>query len=225
MGLTNQSILLASLLGSKIAKKLPRFEAVQNEMSKHVLPPIPFLPLQKEVNIEPVVTYDLDVDYNVMPAQIPENQQFFPVKLKKITGNQWYLLPYEPMITISGRNNIIKRDVAKKNNLIGSIKERWSQNDYEITITGALYGAIETGSIEECYPKEQFKKLHEFVTDPQGIEIDCHPLNLLGIQHIVVEDFTFPFTKGENVQAYEIKAYSDDSYDLLIKRESEICII
>lgn len=219
MGLTNQNILLASLLGSKIAKKLPRFEAVQNELAKHVTPPIPFLPLQKQIKAEPPEEYEWDANYRVMFTHIPEDQQFFPVKFKKITGNQWYLLPYEPMITISGKNNIVKRDVAKKKNLKGSVKERWSQDDYQITITGALYGAIETGSVEECYPKEQFEKLHEFVTDPQGIAIDCYPLKLLGIQHIVVEEFTFPFTKGENVQAYEIKAFSNDTYELLIKRE------
>jgi hypothetical protein len=222
MRLTNQNILLASLLGSKIAKKLPRFEAVQNELAKHVLPPIPFLPLQKQAKVEPPEEYEWDADYIVMPTHIPEEQQFFPVKFRKINDTQWYLLPYEPMITISGKNNIVKREVAKKRadkNFYGSIKEYWNQGDYEITITGAMYGAIETGSIEDCFPIEQFKNLKEFMLNPEGIEINCYPLNLLDITKVVIEEFSFPFTKGENVQAYEIKAVSDSYYELLIERK------
>ena len=221
MGLTNQNILLTSILGSKIAKKLPRFEAVQNEGAKHVLPPIPFLPLQKQVKVEPPEEYEWDTNYIVMPTHIPEEQQFFPLKFRKINDAQWYLLPYEPMITISGKNNIVKRNVAKKSKFIGTIKEFWSQDDYQITITGAMYGAIEAGTIEDCYPIEQFEKLRDYITEPMGVEINCYPLNLLGITKIVVEEFTLPFTKGENVQAYEIKALSDDTYDLLVKRDSK----
>lgn len=216
MKINNKNLLLAGLLGSKVAKKLPRFEALENELAKHVLPPKPFLPLKNKSRF----TYQ-EVDWNdkfmVMPEQIPEDKQFFPVKIRNINDSQWYLLPYEPMITISGKNNIIKREVAKKGNdknLFGTIKEYWSQDDYEITITGALYGALETGSVDDCYPKEDFRALKEFILNPQGIEIDCQPLKLLDITRIVVEDFTFPFTKGENVQAYEIKAVSDSTYDL-----------
>ncbi len=63
------------------------------------------------------------------------------------------------MITISGSHTIIKRNVAKSNKMIGTVKERWSQNDYEITITGVLIGSIMTGNISDCYPTSDFEKL------------------------------------------------------------------
>jgi hypothetical protein len=49
------------------------------------------------------------------------------------------------------------------------------------------------------------------------IYIFCHPLEAVGIIKVVVEDFTFPFTKGENVQAYDLKLTSDSVYSLLVK--------
>ena len=131
------------------------------------------------------------------------------------------MLPYEPMLNITGKNSIVRRKVAKVKNdkgvsLSGTIKERWTRDDYEITITGALIGSLLTGDIEECYPKNDFQKLKDYMIEAKRISVRCEPLQLLDIGHIVVEDFSFPFTKGENVQAYEIKAYSDFDYKLLL---------
>ena len=61
------------------------------------------------------------------------------------------------------------------------------------------------------------QKLKEVLTHAKQVKVNCAPLELLGINDIVIDDFSFPFTKGENVQAYEIKACSDFSYNLLMK--------
>lgn len=217
----NRDILFASIVGSKVAKSIPRFDAVQNELQKHVMPPIPFLPLKNTTTIanggavEPFT--------NLWEADPPqkEEDQFFPLSFS-IDQREWFLFPYEPMINISGKNNIIRRNVAKWNNdnngkLSGTIKERWSQDDYTITITGVLMGSLLTGDVSDCYPISDFKRLADLLTTSKEIYVRCEPLQLLKINRIVVEDFSFPFTKGENVQAYEIKAYSDFSYNLLIE--------
>ena len=47
MEFNEKSILFASLLGSKVAQQIPRFETVQNEIGKRVLPPISFLPFNR----------------------------------------------------------------------------------------------------------------------------------------------------------------------------------
>jgi hypothetical protein len=121
------------------------------------------------------------------------------------------------MISITVNNIIIKRNVAKAHyDLQGTIKERWSRGDYEITITGVLIGSLLTGSVAECFPRKDFEILRDIITKPKSWKIECSPLELLGINQIVIEDFSFPFTKGENVQAYEIKAYSDFNYKLLL---------
>jgi len=212
MEIDNTGILYASLVGSKIS--IPRFTAVQNELMKHVLPPIPFLPFKNETNIqESNGSYDAELWTADKP--LSEEQQFFPFTFVGPDGVR-YLLPYEPMISITGKNNIVRRNVAKAKGLIGSIKERWSQGDYEINITGVLIGSVLTGNVEECYPRKDFERLRDFMTKPKDLTVYCEPLQLLGINKIVIEDFSYPFTKGENVQAYSIKAYSDFAYNLLL---------
>jgi len=231
--MTDKQILYASLIGSKLAKAIPRFAAVQNELQKHVLYPIPFLPFQNEVEQARAYYWDeskLGTAWGVQTS-IPKEKQFFPCLIMRPDDAEWWMLPYEPMINISGKNTIVKRNVAKKNAMkndvgntryFGTIKEYWAQDDYEITITGALYGAIERGSVEECFPLEDFLMLKDYLTQsPHGLAIQCFPLNNLGIHNIVIEDFSFPFTKGEYVQAYEIKAVSDGWYDLFISDDGK----
>lgn len=214
MALDHQDILFASLLGGKAVEAIPRFNAIQNELSKRVLPPIPFLSLKNKEEYKQTQSTLSDHLWNADPSNL-ENQ-FFPLSLKKIKETQSYTLPYEPIITITGKNNIVTRNIAKQGNIIGSIKERWSQEDYQITITGVLIGELLTGKSESCFPMKDFQKLRSYLTAPEALEVMCEPLQLLGINYLVIQDFTFPFTKGENVQAYEIKAISDFSHNLLI---------
>ena len=217
----NNDILFASLVGSKIVEMVPRLTQVQNELMKHVLPPIPFLPFQ---NVERVAQIEgNEVKYTwEQGEQLSAEQQFFPFSLSIDEGKNWFRLPYEPLISVSGKNVIAKRRVAKLNvenskQLTGTIKERWSQDDYEITITGVLMGSLLRGNMEDCFPRADFEKLKKILTHAKEIKVNCPPLELLGINFIVIDDFAFPFTKGENVQAYELKACSDFSYNLLME--------
>lgn len=217
MSYSNTDILFASLVGSKV--NIPRFNIVQNELVKRVLPPIPFLPFKNQTDIAmPNSTHDAEL----WQADVPpgKEQQFFPLTFVDDTGQE-YTLPYEPLISISGKNQIVRRNVAKVTtnegtNLGGTIKERWSRGDFEITITGVLIGSLLTGDVSECFPISDFEKLRDILTKSASWEVYCDPLQLLEINRIVIEDFSFPFTKGENVQAYEIKAYSDHDYKLLL---------
>ncbi len=187
---------------------------------------IPFLPFTNETNVSNA-RFDTNQDWSLWqsPTRTPPSEQFFPLAFSKtgITGDIWYL-PFEPMINISGKHNIIRRTVAKPipdKSPIGTIKERWSTDDYEIQISGIIMGALERGSSEQCYPKDDFQKLKDYLTSGR-IYIYCEPLSLLNIFAIVVEDFDFPFTKGENVQAYTIKAYSDNSMSFSYNRSTGI---
>lgn len=235
MSFTNQDILFASLMGVKNIGVYQRSQLVQNELSKHVLPNIPFLPLQKNDNSVKAGEDFSNSDYkfgnmivsgerkntfllNQADVETPEEQQFFPLSFSFTEGGQKWLFPYEPMINISSGNNIVKRNVAKQgNNLIGTVKERWSRKDFDIQVTGVLIGSIMKGSIDDCYPKKQLQELFEFLIYEKEFYIYSPPLEALGITKVVVEDYSFPFTKGENVQAYDIKLTSDFSYNLLIK--------
>lgn len=221
MEFNEKSILFASLLGSKVAQQIPRFETVQNEIGKRVLPPISFLPFKNK----PVKINEPEVNFNpgelwMADAPKSESQQFFPFTLIDELGRE-FLLPYEPMLSISSKNNIVKRTVAKADDFKyqGTVKERWSRDDYEIKITGVLIGSILTGDVSQCYPKEDFEKLKNFLEGKSSWMVYCEPLQLLGINRIVIEEMSFPFTKGENVQAYEISALSDFDFNLLLEEK------
>lgn len=219
MELNNTDILFASLMGSRAVGLIQRSNVVQNELSKRVLPPIPFLPLKNETQIAQAGSYAFDNNWEIKDST-PESKQFFPLSFSFTEGGQKWLFPFEPMINISSGNNIIKRNVAKQGEkLIGTIKERWSRKDFDIQVTGVLMGRMLQGTPEDTFPREQMERLFEFLKHSKEFYIYCHPLEILGITKVIVEDYSFPFTKGENVQAYDLKLTSDFAYNLLIKEE------
>lgn len=219
--LSDREVLFASLLGSRIVKEIPRFSQLENTLGTHVLPVIPILPIGLQTtNVLPVTAEEIEQQiWSASPKQT-EDEQYVPLKMS-VDGVNWFLLPYEPIISVSGGNEVVKRNVAKWNKDFthkrGTIKERWSQKDYEITITGVLMGNQLDGRFEESFPREDFQKLKALLENAGEIHVNCPLLEQLEIHKIVVETFDFPFSKGENVQGYSIKAVSDDSYNLLIE--------
>ncbi len=228
MSLTNKDIIFASLIGSNAVATYQRTQLVQNELSKHVLPNIPFLPLQQNDNSVTNKLVSGSFRINQADGETPEAQQFFPLSFSFTENGTKWLFPYEPMINISSGNNIIKRNVAKHypanadttkktETSFGTVKERWSRKDFDIQITGVLIGSLLSGKVEDCFPKKKMIELFEFLTYAGQLFVYSEPLAILGINKVVVEDYSFPFTKGENVQAYDIKLVSDTATDLLIK--------
>jgi len=220
--LSDKEVLFASLLGSRIIQEIPRFANIENILGTHVLPVIPILPVGAQpTNVQPVTAEELEnLIWSASPKQ-NEEDQYFPLKMS-VDGSNWFLLPYEPIINVSGGNEVVKRNVAKWKKDIshkrGTIKERWSQKDYSINITGVLMGNQLDGKFEESFPREDFQKLKALLESATEIHVNCPLLELLDIHKIVIEDFDFPFSKGENVQGYSIKAISDDAYNLLTER-------
>lgn len=134
-----------------------------------------------------------------------------PLKMR-LEGEEWWQLPYEPIITINGKNIITKKQVAK-GKVRGSIKERWSQDDYQISINGIFINPEGTG-----YPDEDVKELRR-LCESAKVQVMCPLFEIFSIDQIVIEDFNFPFTSGPNNQAYSIQASSDDIYKLLLRKE------
>ena len=113
-------------------------------------------------------------------------------------------------MSVSGKNTIVRRKVAKSK-LSGTVKERWSQDDYEVTIQGVVSGADESK-----YPENSLRKLLELFDERGAVEVEQEILLLFGIRHLAIESASFPHTKGMNNQNYAIKAYSDNPTELLI---------
>lgn len=135
-----------------------------------------------------------------------------PMRLKRIGDplTEWFTLPVEPLVSVSGKNILTRRSVAKGREH-GTVKERWSQDDFEVTIQGVV-----TETAEQEYPKEAMKRLLALFDERQAVEVEQEMLFMLGISYLAVESIDLPHTKGLNNQNYEIKAYSDRPVNLLI---------
>jgi len=182
------------------------------------------LPRPEEVGITPSsVGFDADVPEVALPDKTEYTRfgtpMVAPLKFKKSsdTINDWWLFPIEPLITIDGENILVRRNVAKVpstlNKRRGTIKERWMQGDYAITIEGVFID----NSTQLSFPVEDTRRLKEFCESREAIDVQCPLFEALHIDRIVIDKWNLPFTKGIENQSFRITAFSDDDWDLLIK--------
>lgn len=193
-----------------------RFDIPQILKGK-VLPPLPPYPQNGEVRIEQPAVVSLDYMDQMVTNRVEVTQfgtpQAMPLRLKIKGKDDWWLLPVEPLITISGKNVLIKRNVAKSK-LRGSIKERWAQDDYQVQIQG-LFTRQDTFQ----YPVEEVKRLRAICEAREPIDVLAPCFENFNITRIVIESFDFPHTKGEENQNYSINAVSDDAWNLLLEAD------
>lgn len=134
----------------------------------------------------------------------------FPLsfRLPKAGATDW-LIPNEPMQTVTGRHILTKRQVSK-GAIRGSVKERWSLDDYAIKIEGVLIGE------GDRYPEEAVRQLRAFCE--AGEVIATSPfLELWGISRLIIESWEIPHTSGSANQNYRLSCLSDDVYKLLLR--------
>lgn len=135
-----------------------------------------------------------------------------PLEIKTEEDSDYWLLPFEPLITVTGKNLLIKRHVSK-GTVRGSIKERWTQDDYQIQIQGILINTQ-----EKAYPADDVQKLRKYCEAARW-EVRCPLFEIFSIFQLVVEDYRFPFTSGLTNQAYDLTCSSDDTFKLLLKKK------
>ena len=162
-----------------------------------------------------VVTID-DAD-DINESDYLGNLYQCPLKIKWADESEYWTLPFDPVISVSGKNLIVRRNVLKQaekdNSRRGTIKEVWSQDDYEVNIAGVLMGK------NSELPEGDLRKLRRYCEARKLIEVQSDLFTLFNINRLAIESFELPFTKGIENQMYTIKAYSDDNFDLLVKEE------
>jgi hypothetical protein len=157
------------------------------------------------------------VENNVRPEELLGTLHFDEVRIRRDEeGEDWWTLPLDPVVSVTGKNNLVRRQVLKTdstdNSRRGTVKELWSRDDYEVNIAGVLIGA---GDL----PEDGLRRLRGYLEARKILHIQSRLLGLFGIDRLAVEDWSLPFTKGMENQMYTIKGYSDDLFDLLIKDE------
>lgn len=195
---------------------MTEYRFILEEMYSQIRRPIPFGLFNPEVpaGVEP----SMDSIENLTDDQLAEllvtNAKGVPMVFPlyfAVEGGPWWLLPYEPQVTIQGSNVLVKKQVSK-GAVRGTIKERWSQGDYRISISGILMGE------GNKYPSDDVKQLRSFC-EAGKVLVKSPQMELFSINQIVVEDWALPFTAGQANQAYTITAVSDDIYKLLLRSE------
>lgn len=169
------------------------------------IPPF-FIPRREDIITQVYDANEIMDDY--MSVGVVHSQM--PMTLFAMNSRERFLLPFEPLVSVSGKNIIARRKVAKAKES-GTIKERWSRDDYEVTIQGVL-----TSDDRRKYPSGYMRRLLDLFQQRQAIEVEQAVLAVFGIRYLAIESVNFPHTKGLENQNYEIKAYSDTPISLLI---------
>lgn len=164
-------------------------------------------PDSSEFNLETVTPDAVPDTIHTNALGVP---MVMPLTLIDNALGEW-LLPMEPMVSVNGQHIMVRRQVSK-GTVRGSIKERWTQDDYTIHIEGILM------SRDGSYPKDDVKKLRQYC-EAGKLEALCPLLEVFGIRYIAVSTWDMPFTSGTANQNYTIEAYSDDIHKLLLSRD------
>lgn len=138
------------------------------------------------------------------------------LRLKGAPDDALWTLPFDPVISVRGGNKIVRSDVLKQDThnteRRGSIKEVWSQDDYEIQIAGLFIGDDAEGM-----PQNDIEKLRNLCEAREVLYVECDLLDVFNIKYIAIEKYDFAHTPGRNNQQFSITAYSDDDFSLIVK--------
>lgn len=166
-------------------------------------------PDSDEFNVEDLSDAELEEVVRTNAIGVP---MVMPLRFQlEESGAKEWLFPVEPMISLNGQNILVRRHVSK-GTIKGSIKERWTQDDYTVRIEGILM------SREGKYPDEDVATLKNFC-EAGHVKALCPLLEIFGISQLAIESWDIPFTTGLTNQNYTITAYSDDIYKLLLSRD------
>ena len=166
-------------------------------------------PDSDEFNVEDLSAAELEEVVRTNAIGVP---MVMPLRFQlEESGAKEWLFPVEPMISLNGQNILVRRHV-NKGTIKGSIKERWTQDDYTVRIEGILM------SRDGKYPDEDVATLKNFC-EAGHVKALCPLLEIFGISQLAIESWDIPFTTGLTNQNYTITAYSDDIYKLLLSRD------
>jgi hypothetical protein len=169
----------------------------------------PFIPFRTTVAVKNAQEIDADEKLKqLLDKGLVANTNYICPLTLQYTGMIDFTFPLDPVISMSSKNIIIRRYV-NKSGIRGSIKERWSQDDWEISISGVICEE------DACALELIILRLREFCSIPNSVGVACSVFNDAGITQISIESLELPFTAGPENQAFVIKAYSDDAYTLL----------
>jgi hypothetical protein len=112
------------------------------------------------------------------------------------------------LLVVSQAKKIITTEIQGRD---GTVKEYIGLDDYEVSINGIIVGS--NGS----YPVNQMADLKRVLDAPVAIPVACTYLNNLGIQSLVIKEYTINQEAGSySKQDFNITAMSETAIELQI---------
>ena len=130
------------------------------------------------------------------------------VVLKMNLQEAGYSLPHV-QFSVSGGHKIIRTNISKGERG-GTIKERWSTDDFKVVFTGVILGT------QGQYPKDEVERFLRYARHKGNLLVIAPALDAMGIRNLAVETYQLPHTKGAENQRYSLTAYSDELFNELL---------
>jgi hypothetical protein len=132
----------------------------------------------------------------------------FYLKEQKEGGKSIQIL--QSIVTLQMKKTIVKTAMQGRN---GTVKEYINNGDWQISIRGAF-----ADNNPYRYPIEDVTSLNDICNIPEALEVVGEFFQLFNIHNLVIEDYEFPQRQGyQNMQAFNIKAVSDEPIELILK--------
>lgn len=122
-----------------------------------------------------------------------------------------YLLPNEPLVTITMNKKIIETELDGND---GTFKEEFSLGDYDVNIKGIL---IDENNPDQL-PESQIRQLRDVLETRGSVKVSNTLLSFFNIDRLAIYSCSFPEYAGSmEMVPYEITCKSDKEFDLELK--------
>jgi hypothetical protein len=148
----------------------------------------------------------------IMPLTLKGGR--YPVKdnqgqIQYVTFLDWEM-PAASLIEINRPKVIQKTQIAGRN---GSVKELISDDDFDIRLRGLI-----VNSDDDTPPEDGVRWFMETVAVPQAIQVECELFDWLGIDEVVVRDYSLFQVEGfQHIMAYTINLWSDEPVEVKLR--------
>ncbi len=122
-----------------------------------------------------------------------------PLVLESVEGLEDLLFD-SAFVEISRQRNIVVTNVQGRDT---SVKEFINNGDFTISVSGII------AQKKMGYPKDQVKLFHQYMSYKGSISVVHEVLKMLGIDEIVITDYSLPAGSFVNAQEYSFNALSE----------------
>lgn len=128
------------------------------------------------------------------------------------TPNAIWYFPLEPNIVLQRDKNVIRTEILYNKYYDGTVKELFSNGDYEIQIDGIIWG-IDPNNYD-TYDEENVGKLKEFLDENKSLAIVSEITNTFNVGFVAISKINRLERVGNQFH-FAFTCYSDKVFELI----------